>query len=269
MGNLARQYTRPTLKRLYGLSGNKCANPKCDNSLLGFDEKTMVDEIVHITAASPQGQRYDSNMKDEDRRDFDNLILLCQSCHKVVDNPSNQAIYTVEVLKEWKKIHEDKQKMNRLNDTSLLKIAVKAISDAHVEEVKNNAEDEHLEPVNPANKIQYNDIKRNKSLINDYKIYYSKINSIYNELEEQGSFRKEKLLRNIRALYQKIKSKYILDSTNGIEIIRRNADNIFDEVEEELFTLLNDKMKDNYFEVTIIMVDAFIRCKILEEPPKK
>ncbi|MBR6125329.1 hypothetical protein IKQ19_17350 [Candidatus Saccharibacteria bacterium] len=100
--NAARNISQNTIKRLYGLSGNVCANPKCRKPLV--TEDNQIGEIAHICAASPEGARFDPNMTDDERRSIDNLILLCESCNKLVD--SNESDYSVSILRAWKNNHE-------------------------------------------------------------------------------------------------------------------------------------------------------------------
>ena len=102
----ARYISDRVKKQLYALSGNECANPLCHNKLVYPDDNAKDDQICHIEAASPDGPRYNPNQTDEERRGFDNLILLCHRCHDMIDN--NPDIYTVEILKKWKREHEDK-----------------------------------------------------------------------------------------------------------------------------------------------------------------
>jgi hypothetical protein len=107
------------------------------------------------------------------------------------------------------------------------------------------------------------------SLINEYKVYHEKINSLYDELEAQGSLKKEKLLSNIEQLYLQTKGKYVLDSANSIQIVCENSDNIFDDIFDSLYLQLQNSNffnEDIILGIRLIMVDAFIRCKILEEP---
>ncbi|MDH6167120.1 hypothetical protein M2282_002269 [Variovorax boronicumulans] len=89
-------------KRLFALSGNRCAFPKCGVQLV--QEATILGEISHIKAASPNGPRYDPNQAPADRHDFDNLLLLCANHHKVVDD--DEISYTVERLLIMKRSHE-------------------------------------------------------------------------------------------------------------------------------------------------------------------
>ena len=85
-------------------------------------------------------------------------------------------------------------------------------------------------------------------------------------------FLKEKLLNNIKQIYIQIKGNYILDSKKPIEVIRENSDKIIDDVFDELYEKMQGSGvwdEDIVLGIRLIMVDAFIRCKILEEPPKK
>lgn len=263
MGNQARNYTDMTLKRLFGLSGNQCAFPGCAKQLVNTTN-AKDSNICHIEAANEDGERYNSAMTDKQRADYSNLILLCVQHH---DKTNNETIYTIEVLQEMKQNHESNISHKLLNEKpSMLINAINAISSIDIEEVEEN---QSLRIIDPAEKIKYNSIKRNASLIEEYKVYHSKINSLYDELEAQGSIKKEKLLSNIRLIYTKIKGNYVLDSENGIEIIKKNSDDIIDAIINELYSKLEKSTlfeEDIILGINLIIVDAFVRCKILEEP---
>jgi len=263
MGNGARNYTDKTLKRLFGLSGNQCAFPGC-NAVLVNSKNALDSNICHIEAANEEGERYNSNMNDEQRADYENLILLCRQHH---DETNDVNVYTVDTLKEMKRIHESNYLNQRINNNpSMLKNAINAISNISLDGIDKS---ESLNAYNPKVKLSYNQVKANFSLIQEYKVYHERINILYDELEAQGSIKKEKLLYNIEQLYLKIKGKYVLDSEVPIEIIRQNSDNIINDIFDELYLRLENS---NFFDediilgIRLIMVDAFIRCKILEEP---
>ena len=266
-----RQYKPSTIRRLDTLSGNECAAPDCTRPLIARDGETIISKICHIEAASANGPRYNPEMTDDERRHFDNLILLCDECHSIIDNKENEHKCPGSMLKEWKKNHESRQLYQLSLNPSLLTIAIDIISNASFDE-KTSKLDESTEPFKIEDKLKYNAIKRNKTLIDEYKIFYTKISSLYNELERQGSFKKEKLLRTIKQIYLKVKGCYVGDSKNPMERIRENADNIIEDVENTLLELAEKDNKhfreDISFGISIIMVDAFIRCKILEEPAK-
>lgn len=100
------QPTPSTIKKLFALSGNICAAPQCKNKLIKDD--VVLGEICHIEAAEENGARYNSKSNDQYRRSFQNLILLCEKCHKIVD--SDEKLYPIILLKSWKETHENKFK---------------------------------------------------------------------------------------------------------------------------------------------------------------
>ena len=153
------------------------------------------------------------------------------------------------------------QKINENN--GVLEIAIEHIANMDVD---NLDYDNNTEIFDINNKILYNNLKHNKIYIDEYKVYYGKIDAIYKELENFNSFKKTKLLRKIRQFYiDEIKENY--NGTNDINIIRENSDNIFDNVKERIENCLSNVEEDDvYIALPIILVDAFIRCKILEEP---
>ena len=88
--------------------GMRCSNPNCRKLTSGPrddpDKAVNIGVAAHMTAASPQGPRYDKNMKKEERKSIDNGIWLCQNCAKLVDN--DPARYTVDMLKQWRRLSE-------------------------------------------------------------------------------------------------------------------------------------------------------------------
>lgn len=268
MADKARQYKPSHVRRLDTLSGNECAHPNCTKALVGEDGISIISKICHIEAASKEGARYNARMNDDERRHYNNLILLCDEHHTIIDNKENEGKFPTLLLQEWKKNHENKQ-LYKLRKTSLLRLAIEAIADLELENVD---EPDKIDSFNIEEKINYNEIKRNRYLINDYKVFYTKVNSVYRELESQGSFKRDKLLRNIYRLYLKTKGKYTEKSVTPIDDIRKNSDNIIEDIENELLELVkldgDFYHEDIIYGVSIIMVDAFMRCKILEEPSK-
>jgi hypothetical protein len=96
--------TRTTIKRLFATSGNKCAFPSCISTIIDGETGVVIGEICHIKANSPEGPRYDLEQSDEDRQSFENLILLCPTHHKIIDQ--RHELFSVEWLKEIKNKHE-------------------------------------------------------------------------------------------------------------------------------------------------------------------
>lgn len=106
-----------TLRRLFALSGNQCAFPGCNHKLVDEDG-VFVAEICHIEAAEPLGERYNERQTDEERRCFENLMLMCHAHHKKTDDIKR---FDVFALKEIKKNHETQFLQNHfiINDDAL------------------------------------------------------------------------------------------------------------------------------------------------------
>ncbi|OCZ69742.1 hypothetical protein A9F99_09165 [Acinetobacter pittii] len=65
----------------------------------------FIGQVCHIEAANKKGQRFNPRMTNEERRDFENLILLCAN-HHIITNDVNE--FPVNVLKNMKAAHEQK-----------------------------------------------------------------------------------------------------------------------------------------------------------------
>ena len=98
--------TERIVKKLFALSGNRCAFPKCPTAIVQRESETVIGKICHIKARSPKGRRYDPHQTDEERHGFANLILLCGVHHDIVDDPSRSEEFTVKALALMKENHE-------------------------------------------------------------------------------------------------------------------------------------------------------------------
>ena len=76
--------TASTMKRLFGLSRNQCTMPDCESPIIIGE--AVVGEICHIRARGKGGARYDSSLTAAQKDDFENLTLLCGTCHTLVKN---------------------------------------------------------------------------------------------------------------------------------------------------------------------------------------
>jgi hypothetical protein len=106
---MSRNYSDSTLKKLFSLSGNICAFKSCNSKIIDEFE-SVIGVICHIEGEKPGSPRYNSNMTDHQRNNFENLILLCPTHHAQIDK--NQELYSVSYLKEMKSRHENKYKNN-------------------------------------------------------------------------------------------------------------------------------------------------------------
>jgi hypothetical protein len=109
-------------------------------------------------------------------------------------------------------------------------------------------------------KITHNDLKDSKGLIDEYCQFYGRVDQKYSEFDAMGTNKSNSVLATIKREYLKIKSS-------------GNADFVFLSVIEKI----KDKVIEsaNFVElpideielcIDILVVDAFIRCKIFENP---
>lgn len=96
--------TKDTLRELFLKSGNECAYPGCTHKIIS-SSGVFLAQICHIEAANEGGERFNPNQTNEQRRAFDNLLLMCHAHHKITDDVNE---YTVERMKEIKSQHESK-----------------------------------------------------------------------------------------------------------------------------------------------------------------
>lgn len=90
---------------LFGLSRNVCAMTCCENHLTERGWRRTRARIAHIRGEKLGAARYDPSMTDEERRAFENLILICPNCHDIIDELEPET-YTVEKLEGIKEQHE-------------------------------------------------------------------------------------------------------------------------------------------------------------------
>lgn len=96
---------RRDMKILWGRSSYKCAI--CRTNLIEEKRENnqyIIGEMAHIKGENLNSARYDPHMTDEERNGYDNLILLCPTCHAKID--ADPQTYTVEILKQKKTEHE-------------------------------------------------------------------------------------------------------------------------------------------------------------------
>src|ERR1700683_1271082 len=111
-----------TLRELFLKSGNLCAFPGCEKLMMNADG-VFIGQVCHIEAAEKDGERFNSSMTNEQRRDVSNLMLMCYEHHQVTNDVDR---FTVEILRGYKRDHEsrfsrpDRAILERLTDWTRL-----------------------------------------------------------------------------------------------------------------------------------------------------
>ena len=115
-------------------------------------------------------------------------------------------------------------------------------------------------PFDPEKKILDNGLAAAAMVIEDYKIYYGRIQKIYSEFDVAGQNRSKSVLDSLRNSYIKLSSKFSADELFfeivdlAIKTVQKSANYVQIPLEElELC-------------VNVLAVDAFVRCRIFENP---
>lgn len=118
-----------TIRKLFALSLNHCAFPGCTTPIIDGATGTILAEICHIRAQNPSGPRFSASQTAEERHSFNNLVLMCEVHHKIIDAKENFATYSVERLMEIKAAHEEKGRCGQDLLPALADSAVRALLD--------------------------------------------------------------------------------------------------------------------------------------------
>lgn len=245
--------TSKTRKLLWGKSANRCNYENCKKTLsLEIDEKhhTITGEECHIVAKKVDGPRGKSNLSSKDRDEYDNLILMCEEHHHIIDD--NPKKYTIDILKDMKKKHEKWVEKN-LEELDVEEIDFDyedvKFDESSIEEIyswiientdwfKYDTEDIKM----ALNELQYLDNVTRKVLHKMIKYYYKKdnidIRSIMNKLVNDGIIEGEKFLTSIEFLEKHSFLEFESSNENDIGI---NYDGSFVDLYENTLYRCNKK----------------------------
>ncbi len=110
-------------------------------------------------------------------------------------------------------------------------------------------------------KIDFNNLATVKDTIDEYKVYYHKLDEKYSEFDKQGANKSLSVFRVIKSQY----TKFLPESKNSHDLF-------FAIIDAVIGIIMNSK---NYIEIPyeelemcvyILVVDAFVRCKIFKNP---
>lgn len=147
--------------------------------------------------------------------------------------------------------------IDRVRLDSNLATIINILSKEHWDESDNTM---NVKPFDIERKITFNNLNNKSDLIKEYSVYQVKIDKKYSEFDSMGVNKSKSVLASIHRIYSNIKNE-------------NDADTIFSLVVEKVIEkVLNS---NNYQQmpldelelcVEILVVDAFIRCKIFKNP---
>jgi hypothetical protein len=109
-------------------------------------------------------------------------------------------------------------------------------------------------------KISHNNLKSAKYIINDYKIHHSRLDKKYTEFDALGVNKSNSVLSTIRKEY--VKNLKLKQDDELFFLVIDNVQNII----TQSANFVSIPMEELDLCVNILVVDAFIRCNIFENP---
>jgi len=94
---------------VWGAAAGRCT--LCNRLVLANDELGIpvpIGELAHGVGATSASPRGDSPLDRDDRAEPENLLLLCRTCHKPIDDGGQVGRWTVEELRKKKRAHEER-----------------------------------------------------------------------------------------------------------------------------------------------------------------
>lgn len=233
-----------------------CSKAKIDNSLNGISEayKDFHFYFAPIVSNAPKQRGY--NYK---------------APHNIIFNPSNDILDIHSIVNKIKS-ETDIDKVERIatfvkknirptiSDLTLLDSGLEYIiihlADSDLEECPIDTKDFAIEA-----KISFNNLSgRTKGLIEEYKTYYINVQRIYDTYADQGKAKSKAVLQKLHKIYLELKS-------------HKSGDDLFETIAKEIINQINlERISDNLSKeelemcVDILMVHAFMECKIFEKP---
>lgn len=197
----------------------------------------MIGEQAHIISSKPNGPRGDTPIAQSEIDSYENLILLCPTHHAEIDKDTNS--WTVEKLKETKKIHEEKVKIGLDNtnirhnmfekeDLEKLKGFLNSFNHLFTYIIDSGSEIVHMIPSDVRIELDYisqisyyNKFKAYSRKINQYQdIIHKNCIDLYNETIV--TYRYEGTDYGIVFDFDRNRNAYIGDVKNNIEPYLRN-----------------------------------------------
>jgi hypothetical protein len=123
-------------------------------------------------------------------------------------------------------------------------------------------------------KKDYNNVQVYRYIMDEYGLLVGKLMAVYDECDSSGTNITFNTLGTVRLAYLKARGECMASNPQltMIEVVRMFSDEIFEKVEQRLLTNvvssanILESMESVHLSLQVIMIDAFIRCKILEHP---
>lgn len=254
----------------------------------GIDLIDNVNKLIVQVSSTSTKQKIDSSLSKGIFKEYNGYGFKFISISKPADNlrknnfktPKNinfnaqNDIYDIPViLRQISSLGIDKQKklyefmkeefgrdVDIVKVDSDLAVIINILSN---ESLSNINQDINVNSFEIDKKIKFNQLDMTEIMIDDYKIYYSHLEKKYKEFDNQGVNKSFSVLQAIRTQYMKLCINGGYDNNDMLFL------NIIENVKKiivESDNYINIPFEELEMCVGIIVVDAFIRCKIFKNP---
>lgn len=192
--------------------------------------------------------------------------------HDVTFTPSSDIYDTITILKHIKSLDIDAQKYiyqfikNELgNEVDIVKLDSNLAMVINILSKEDWDIQDSLDSINSfeiERKISFNNLDIVKDIIDDYKIHYNRVDKIYSVFDLMGNNKSSSVLGTIKKEYIKAR-KTIHEDDDDLFIL------VLDKIQEKTVQSANYKqipIDELELCINILVVDAFIRCKIFKNP---
>jgi hypothetical protein len=256
----------------------------CQRNIAGIDLVDESNKIVVQVSATATKQKIESSLAKEianykgyffkfisiskDTKSLKNKDYL--NPHELIFHPSSDIFDISDILSLIIAMDVDKQKeiyeflkkelRNDVNPDRVESNVAAIIKILSNEDWSQDHQPFEVIPYDIEEKISYNQLSSARLLIDDYKVHYFRVDSIYCEFNKQGVNKSISVLNGIRTMYLTLgvcpspDDCFFIVIEKVIAKIQASANYV--EISEEELELC----------VQILVVDAFIRCKIFKNP---
>jgi hypothetical protein len=234
-----------------------CTKQKIEDSLSkNIFSKYIGYKYKFVSISKEAGKLRDNTFKNPHNIIFD-------STQDIVDTVSILRIILNKSINEQKLLYEFVKKELGAEidiikiDTNLATI----INILAIENLIENIDSPEINSFEIDKKILFNDLISVKDTIDDYKIYYHKLDEKYSEFDREGSNKSFSVFQIIRKQYVMMQK----ENKNPQEVFLGIVNNIINIIVKST-NYINIPYEELEMCVDILIVDAFIRCKIFKNP---
>ncbi|MBO7060567.1 MAG: SMEK domain-containing protein [Fibrobacter sp.] len=254
------------------------------SNVSGIDLTDSVNKVLFQVSSRNDATKIQSSLQKINTSDFAGFSFKYQSISKDASNLRNKDfrvpqgitfnpqkdIYDINSLATIIKNIDDISKIESIYDFCQNELVEKmSIRPLLITEVINklaeNSQQSNISttqlPFEIEEKIVFNSLKRWKISITEMATYSSKVGKIYATFDAEGQNKSNAVLHSLGKTYQKLKETF-----SGDELFDKLLEKVYADVDGDSYCSEIIAKELLEYNISIVLVDAFMRCKIFERP---